>query len=234
MFNTLFKWIAFWVSADIRASVSSYNAYEKAGSNAQNQSVPHNPSSSLSFCACVCVCLRYNASSVVFFCLPALLAQPLWGAAAFCWQNVLQGVWYGWFWVTSPSVWIIIFRYALPGGKCVINDKWNYSRVASWPKTQLNFAIIKYYWYNLFLILNPDCVWRKWFAFAVVCSYDLLPWLRVCKTHAYVWGFDWHFRTFSVCFFQALLPLSCQCVTTYYLSLYKQIIIQIIWCISFV
>lgn len=38
---------------------------------------------------------RYNVPSVVFLCLPALLAQPLWGAAAFCWQNVLQGVWCG-------------------------------------------------------------------------------------------------------------------------------------------
>lgn len=42
----------------------------------------------------VCVCLRYNVPSVVFLCLPALLAQPLRGAAAFCWQNVLQGVWH--------------------------------------------------------------------------------------------------------------------------------------------
>lgn len=36
-------------------------------------------------------CLRYNAPPAVFLRLPALLAQPLCGAASFCRPNVLQG-----------------------------------------------------------------------------------------------------------------------------------------------
>lgn len=36
VFIALFKWMAVWLSAAIRASVSSYNSYEKAGSNAQD------------------------------------------------------------------------------------------------------------------------------------------------------------------------------------------------------
>lgn len=38
------------------------------------------------------VSLRYNAPSAVLLCLPALLAQPLRGAVAIRWQDVLQGV----------------------------------------------------------------------------------------------------------------------------------------------
>lgn len=92
----------------MRASVSSYSSYDKAGSNAQNKSVPHKLLSLI-----LSVCFRYNAPSVVFLCLPALLAQPLRGVAVFCWQDVLQGVWCGWRRVASPLLWTHYFRLCL-------------------------------------------------------------------------------------------------------------------------
>lgn len=86
-FITLLKWIAF--NTDIKSiSVKLPSPMRKLGAMPRMKVFLVTPL--YLFLSC-----RYNVPSVVFLCLPALLAQPLWGAAAFCWQNVLQGVWCG-------------------------------------------------------------------------------------------------------------------------------------------
>lgn len=108
----------------------------------------------------LCVCLRYYAPAVVFLCLPALLAQPLRGAAVFCWQDVLQGVWYGSFCVASLLLRTryIQIRLLFQTGKRLINDKRNYSWVARCSQNSLTFPSIMLCWFSLLLNKrqNPD------------------------------------------------------------------------------
>lgn len=142
VFIALFKWMAVWLSADMRASVSSCNSYEKAGSDAQDWSVPHD--------SVLSVCLRYNAPAVVFLRLPPLLAQPLRGAAVFRWQDVLQGVWFPLILcrIALSRERSIFFRCACfsKRGKHLINDKRNYSLVAWWSQSGFTFPPIMFYW----------------------------------------------------------------------------------------
>lgn len=86
-FITPFKWIAF--SAGIKVSVSKLLLFCTRYLGVMPRTkVFLTP---LPMCTPP-VSLRYNAPPAVLLCLPALLAQPLRGAAAIRWQDVLQGV----------------------------------------------------------------------------------------------------------------------------------------------
>ncbi len=112
------------------------------------------------------VCCRYNAPSVVFLCLPALLAQPLRGAAAFCWQDVLQGVcgmansvWHHLSWWDERTRWE---NFWLMTSEIT-------ARVAWWSQNSLTFPSILFCWCNL-LLNKTTTVAFGYFSSYFVCT----------------------------------------------------------------